>query len=261
MLKCNIYLFCTIDIYYFFFFFRSRRALGWTEKRKKKGKKILISSEINRSLCPAKLKPTHHHQSSTSHVIVQKTVFSFNPYNELSFPTFNLRYETQPRPSIWLEFSRISAAHSPLPTMPIPIATDINSRCEQYFRFSTRIATFDDFAISMNHLRIFPIFVLSQRDRNESPNFSPIKFFLVYPPLLRLRMIKEKKGTKMGYYMPINTMSSLRRIRCITVAQSRKRVSMQFHEYVTTRNYEYLDDSSSDSSTRYFFLLFLSYPN
>lgn len=76
---------------------------------------------------------------------MQKTVFSFNPYNELSFPTFNLRYETQPRPSIWLEFSRISAAHSPLSTMPIPIATDINSRCEQYFRFSTRIATFRRF--------------------------------------------------------------------------------------------------------------------
>lgn len=125
------------------------------------------------------------------------------------------------------------------------------------FAFRRGLQHFDDFAISMNHLRIFPIFVLSQRDRNESPNFSPIKFFLVYPPLLRLRMIKEKKGTKMGYYMPINTtMSSLRRIRCITVAQSRKRVSMQFHEYVTTRNYEYLDDSSTDSSTRYFFLLF-----
>lgn len=125
------------------------------------------------------------------------------------------------------------------------------------FAFRRGLQHFDDFAISMNHLRIFPIFVLSQRDRNESPNFSPIKFFLLYPPLLRLRMIKEKKGTKIEYYMPINTtMSSLRRIRCITVAQSRKRVSMQFHEYVTTRNYEYLDDSSTDSSTRYFFLLF-----
>lgn len=145
MLKYNI-LFCTIVIYYFFFSFLdhiARRA-----RLRKKKKKILISSEINRSLCPAKLKPTHHHQSSTSHVIVQKTVFSFNPYIELSFPTFNLRYETQPRPSIWLEFSRISGAHS-LSIMPIPIAMRI------ILRFSARIATFNDFAISMNHLVFF----------------------------------------------------------------------------------------------------------
>lgn len=133
-------------ILFLFLFFRSYRALGSTKKKKKK--KILISSEINRSLCPAKLKPTHHHQSSTSHVIVQKTVFSFNPYIELSFPTFNLRYETQPRPSIWLEFSRISGAHS-LSIMPIPIAMRI------ILRFSARIATFNDFAISMNHLVFF----------------------------------------------------------------------------------------------------------
>lgn len=134
-------------ILFLFLFFRSYRASGSTKKKKKK-KKILISSEINRSLCPAKLKPTHHHQSSTSHVIVQKTVFSFNPYIELSFPTFNLRYETQPRPSIWLEFSRISGAHS-LSIMPIPIAMRI------ILRFSARIATFNDFAISMNHLVFF----------------------------------------------------------------------------------------------------------
>lgn len=145
MLKYNI-LFCTIVIYYFFFSFLDHIA-RWARLRKKK-KKILISSEINRSLCPAKLKPTHHHQSSTSHVIVQKTVFSFNPYIELSFPTFNLRYETQPRPSIWLEFSRISGAHS-LSIMPIPIAMRI------ILRFSARIATFNDFAISMNHLVFF----------------------------------------------------------------------------------------------------------
>lgn len=146
MLKYNI-LFCTIVIYYFFFSFLDHIA-RWARLRKKKKKKILISSEINRSLCPAKLKPTHHHQSSTSHVIVQKTVFLFNPYIELSFPTFNLRYETQPRPSIWLEFSRISGAHS-LSIMPIPIAMRI------ILRFSARIATFNDFAISMNHLVFF----------------------------------------------------------------------------------------------------------
>lgn len=198
MLKCNIYLFCTIDIYYFFFFFRSRRALGWTEKRKKKGKKILISSEINRSLCPAKLKPTHHHQSSTSHVIVQKTVFSFNPYNELSFPTFNLRYETQPRPSIWLEFSRISAAHSPLSTMPIPIATDINSRCEQYFRFSTRIATFDDFAISMNHVSNFSnLRSLAARSKRIS-KFLSDKIFSPLPSPFAIKNDKRKKRNEDG---------------------------------------------------------------
>lgn len=189
MLKYNI-LFCTIVIYYFFFSFLDHIA-RWARLRIKK-KKILISSEINRSLCPAKLKPTHHHQSSTSHVIVQKTVFSFNPYIELSFPTFNLRYETQPRPSIWLEFSRISGAHS-LSIMPIPIAMRI------ILRFSARIATFNDFAISMNHLVFFHL--RSPFSRSGSKRISEFLSDKIFPrstfsfPLLRLIFFCMEEGT------------------------------------------------------------------